>query len=82
MFAIGNTICTKLWRADVGKFYLPINPLKILTVSICSFLKLQNMFSFFFNIFCSLPLRQHCDIAVNDGESYSEVLFQLPLEWK
>ena len=58
-------ICNEQWREDIGQFHLLTSPIRVINLLIRGFSKLQNIFSFFFNLFCCLFLQQHGDIEVN-----------------
>ena len=58
-------ICTEQWRPDIGQFYSLTHPVRVINILRRGFSKIQNVFSFFFNLFCCLLLRQNGDIEVN-----------------
>ena len=60
-------ICTEQWCADVGQFHSLTNAVTVINLLRRGFSKIQNIFLFFFNLFCCLFLRQHGDIEVNPG---------------
>ena len=61
-----QSICTEQWRADVGQFHLLLQPIRRIKSSLGSSLNIQNIFMFFFNLFCCLFLQQHRDIDVKN----------------
>ena len=58
-------ICTEQWRADIGQIHSLTHSIRVINLLRCGFSKIQNIFSFFFNLFCCLFLQQHGDIEVN-----------------
>ena len=61
------SICTEQWRADIAQFHSLTHPIRVISFLRQGFSKIQNIFSFLFNMFCCLFLRQHGDIEVNPG---------------
>ena len=61
------SICTEQWRADIGQFQSLTHPIGVTNLLRHGFSKIENIFSFFFNLFCCLFLRQYGDIEVNPG---------------
>ena len=60
-------ICTEQRRADIGQFHSLTHPIREINLLRCGFSETQNIFTFFFNLFCFLFLRQYSDIEVNPG---------------
>ena len=60
-------ICTEQWHADIGQFHSLTHPVRVINLLRRGFSKIQNIFSFFFNLFYCLFLRQHGDVEVNPG---------------
>ena len=67
-------IYTEQWRTGISQFYSLTHPIRVSNLLWRGFSRIQNIFSFFFNLFCCLFLRQHDDIEVNLGPEKKAVV--------
>ena len=71
-------ICTDQCRADIGQFHSLTHPIRVINLLCRGFSKIQNIFLFFFNLFCCLFLRQRGDIEVNPGPKKKAAVKHFP----